>query len=310
MRRPEAAPAVALAVLAAGLAATARGFAAPDNLLAVLTQVCVVGVVALALNQVILAGEIDVSVGSLLAICAWVFGATAQEHGPALALAAALAVGAAAGAATGLVVTVARVPSIIATLGMLMVLRGIVLLLGADGVLLTPEAARGFGVGHLLGAPAPVVILALAFAAVTLLGRETAWGRDVLAVGSSHAAAAAVGLRPGRVVFWTFVATGLGCGLASAVFAGQTGEIQATAGTGFELQCIAAVVLGGTSITGGRGSTVAPLMGALLIGVILNGLTLVGAPAAFEQLALGLLILFAITVDALRARAATRGRAA
>jgi ribose/xylose/arabinose/galactoside ABC-type transport system permease subunit len=125
-------------------------------------------------------------------------------------------------------------------------------------------------------------------------------------VGSNRRAADAVGLRAGFVKFRCFVAVGLGCGLAGAVFAGQIGEIQATAATGFELQAIAAVVLGGTSITGGRGSTFAPVFGALLVGVILNALTLNSVPGTFEQLVLGTLILAAISIDAVRFRALRR----
>ena len=221
-------------------------------------------------------------------------------------LLAALAVGLAVGALNGAVVTLGRVPSIIATLGMLLALRGVVLLIGANGVLLVPPGARAFGLGSLAGLRAPIVSLVLVFALFDLVNRHTEWGRDVLAVGSNRRAADAVGLRAGLVKFRCFLATGLGCGLASAIFAGQIGEIQATAASGFELQCIAAVVLGGTSITGGRGSTLAPVIGAVLVGVILNALTLNSVPGTFEQLVLGLLILLAISVDALRFRASRR----
>ncbi|WP_174247850.1 ABC transporter permease, partial [Acidisoma sp. S159] len=197
-------------------------------------------------------------------------------------------------------------PSIVATLGMLLGLRGVVLLLGANGILLVPNAARQFGLGTVVGVPTPIVFLVLVFAVFDIANRHTEWGRDILAVGSNRRAADAVGLRAGFVKFRCFVAVGLGCGLAGAVFAGQIGEIQATAATGFELQAIAAVVLGGTSITGGRGSTFAPVFGALLVGVILNALTLNSVPGTFEQLVLGTLILAAISIDAVRFRALRR----
>ena len=300
--RPEAAPAAVLAVVGVALALSTPGFGAPANLLAILTQVTVVGVVSLALNLVILTGEIDVSVGSSLAACALTFATTAQATGGWLApLAAAVSVGLAVGAVNGLVVTAGRTPSIIATLGMLLALRGAVLLVGANGVVLTPEPSRALGLGG-VGLPAPVLILGLTFAAFALLAGQTVFGRDVLAVGSNARAAHGAGLRSQRVRFLAFLAVGGACGVASGVFAGQTGQIQATAATGFELQCIAAVVLGGTRITGGRGSTLAPVLGAVLVGMILNALTLNSVPATFEQLVLGLLILFAISIDALRAR--------
>lgn len=307
VKRPEAAPLAFLVVVSAALGATTPGFLAGANLANIVTQVAVVGVVSLALNQVILSGEIDVSIGSLLAACAFAFATVAHVvPGPALALLVALALGGAVGALNGLIVTVGRVPSIVATLGMLLALRGGVLLIGANGVLLVPDDARSVGLGSLAGLRMPILILLLALAAFDLVNRNTVWGRDILAVGSNRRASDAVGLRAGWVKFRCFVATGLGCGLASAIFAGQTGQIQATAATGFELQCIAAVVLGGTSITGGRGSTLAPVIGAVLVGVILNALTLNSVPGTFEQLVLGLLILLAITVDALRFRVSRR----
>lgn len=307
VKRPEAAPAAFLVILSVLLGLTTPGFWSSANLLNIVSQVAVVGIVSLALNQVILSGEIDVSVGSLLAACAFAYANVGHvAAGPLLPLLAALGVGLAVGALNGAVVTVGRVPSIIATLGMLLGLRGVVLLVGANGVLLVPDEARAFGLGGIAGVRAPILVFILVFATLDLLNRNTEWGRDILAVGSNRRAADAVGLRAGFVKFRCFLATGLGCGLASAIFAGQIGEIQATAATGFELQCIAAVVLGGTSITGGRGSTLAPVLGAVLVGVILNALTLNSVPGTFEQLVLGLLILLAISVDALRFRASRR----
>lgn len=307
LKRPETAPLAFLAVVSVALSVATPGFLSGDNLLNIVTQVSVVGIVSLTLNQVILSGEIDVSIGSLLAACAFAFAMTAHAvPGPTLPLLAALALGGAVGAVNGLLVTVGRVPSIVATLGMLLALRGAVLLIGANGVLIVPDAVRSIGLGSVAGLRAPILVLLLALAAFNLVNRNTTWGRDVFAVGSNSRAAEAVGLRAGRVKFRCFVVTGLGCGLASVIFAGQTGEIQATAATGFELQCIAAVVLGGTSITGGRGSTLAPVIGAVLVGVILNALTLNNVPGTFEQLVLGLLILLAISVDALRFRVTRR----
>ncbi len=307
VRRPEAAPLGFLLILAALLGATTPGFLAPANLVSIVTQVAVVGVVALALNQVILSGEIDVSVGSLLAACAFIFAeVAARTGGIVLPLLGALVIGGAIGVVNGLLVTVGRVPSIIATLGMLLSLRGAVLLVGANGVLIVPEPSRGLGLGQVLGVRTPIVVLAAVFVIFDLVNRHTTWGRDVLAVGSNRRAAYAVGLPVALIKFCCFIATGLACGLASGIFAGQLGEMQATAATGFELQAIAAVVLGGTSITGGRGSTLAPLIGAVLVGVILNALTLNSVPGTFEQLVLGTLILSAITLDAIRFRIARR----
>ena len=307
IKRPESPPLAFLVTMAILLGLTTPGFLTGSNLLSIVSQVSVVGIVSLALNQVILSGEIDVSVGSLLAACAFTFATMAHvTSGLLLPLLASVVVGGAVGMLNGAIVTVGRVPSIIATLGMLLALRGVVLLLGANGILLVPNAARSLGLGTVAGVPTAIVFLVLVFAVFDIANRHTEWGRDILAVGSNRRAADAVGLRAGFVKFRCFVAVGLGCGLAGGIFAGQIGEIQATAATGFELQAIAAVVLGGTSITGGRGSTFAPIIGALLVGVILNALTLNSVPGTFEQLVLGSLILAAISIDAVRFRVLRR----
>lgn len=300
---PEAAPLAFVVLVGLILAFTTPGFAAVENLTAIAIQVSVVGIVALAVNQVVLAGEIDVSTGSLLALCCFVYGHVVNsEESIALALAAALLTGGTIGLINGLLVTRAAVPSIITTLGTQLLLRGSVLLWAANGVLRIPAPARLFGLGTIIKLPAPLVILALTYGLFALISRHTSWGRDVLAIGSNPRAARTVGLRVRTVRLECFIASGLACGLASAVFFGQIGQMQATVATGFELQVIAAVVLGGTRITGGRGSASAPLIGAVLVGLILNALTLNNVPATFEQFVLGALILAAIAIDALRLR--------
>jgi ribose/xylose/arabinose/galactoside ABC-type transport system permease subunit len=202
----------------------------------------------------------------------------------------------------GLLVTIARVPSIIATLGTLLTWRGAVLLFGANQVLnLSPES-RTFGLGGYGGVSVSTFILVLILFLFWLLGRHSTWGREVFAVGGNLRAAQLAGLPVLEVKLWCFIVSGLACGLASAVFIGQIGQLQATAATGFELRVIAAVVLGGTSIAGGRGSVLAPIIGAVLVGVILNGMTLNRVPGAWEQLVEGFLILAAISFDSIRNR--------
>jgi ribose/xylose/arabinose/galactoside ABC-type transport system permease subunit len=253
--------------------------------------------------MVILSGEIDVSAGSLLAVCSFIYGNIAMRFGGSLApLGASLAAGLLLGAANGLLVTIARVPSIIATLGTLMTLRGAVLLYGADQVINLSPGSRTLGLGSFSGISVSALVLLLVFALFWFLGRHSTWGREVFAVGGNLRAAQLAGLPILTAKLWCFIFSGLACGLASAVFIGQIGELQATAATGFELRVVAAVVLGGTSIAGGRGSIFAPIVGALLIGVILNGMTLNRVPGSWEQLVIGILILIAISFDSIRRR--------
>ncbi len=298
LRRPEIASSAFLVLLVVLLSMTVPAFRTSGNLQGVISTVAVTGVVALAVNQVILCGEIDISTGSNLGLTAAVAGAVAVRTGGVVApLAAALAAGLVVGTVNGLLSTAARIPSIIVTLGTLSIIRGGLLDKWGGTVFNPPHSSQLLG-----GGVTSIVILLLVALVFGFLNSHTTWGRNVFAVGGNPRAAKLAGLSAGRVQIFCFIGVGLCVGLASMIYLGQVGQIQATAGTGFELQAIAAVVVGGTSITGGRGSTVAPLVGAVLIGVILNALTLLGVAGTWQDLVVGALILLAISADVVRRR--------
>jgi ribose/xylose/arabinose/galactoside ABC-type transport system permease subunit len=304
MVRPEAPALVFLAVLVAAFTLTSDKFLSATNLEAILVSVAVLGTVALAVNQVILCGEIDISTGSMMGLCAVAAGAVAVSYGGLiLPLLAGVAVGALAGAVNGFLVTIGRIPSIIVTLGMLYALRGVILLVtGGTWITGIPESARVLGTGSILGIGYPVILLFVLFLIVELVSRHSTWGRNVFAVGGNRRAARFAGLPINRVRFLAFVLVGVFVGIASVVYLGRAGSVQTNTGTGLELQAVAAVVIGGTSISGGRGSSLAALTGAVLIGVILNGLVLLGVPGIWQQAVLGALILLAVATDVLRRR--------
>jgi ribose/xylose/arabinose/galactoside ABC-type transport system permease subunit len=186
------------------------------------------------------------------------------------------------------------------TLGALFILRGIVLVFaGAQVINLTPSS-RVFGLGSVFGIPVAIVVLAALVLLIDCMSRHTSFGRNVYAIGGNPRAARMIGLPVNKVRMLTFALTGASCGIAAAVMAGQIGQLQATAATGLELRVIAAVVLGGTSIVGGRGSTLAPLIGAVFVGVILNAMTLNRVPGTFELLVLGSVILLGVSADGVR----------
>ncbi len=300
-----AAPAlVFLALLLIGFSVSTERFLSIGNLESILTSVAVLGIIAMAVNQVVLAGEIDISTGSMMGLCAMVAGIVATNYGGLLLpLLAAVVVGALAGALNGLLVTVGRVPAIIVTLGMLYALRGVILLItGGQWVSGIPSETRLMGLGTVFGVSVPLIILLALFGVLSLVSRNTIWGRNVYAVGGNRRAARLFGLPVDRTRFLTFVLVGVCVGVAAMVFIGRTGGVQTNAGSGLELQVIAAVVIGGTSIAGGRGSTLAALTGAVLIGTILNGMILIGVPGIWQSGVLGALILLAITGDVLRRR--------
>jgi ribose/xylose/arabinose/galactoside ABC-type transport system permease subunit len=304
MVRPEAPALVFLAVLVVAFTLSSDKFLSGTNLEAIVVSVAVLGTISLAVNQVILCGEIDISTGSMMGLCAVAAGAVATSTGGLiLPLLAGVAVGALAGAVNGVLVTLGRIPSIIVTLGMLYALRGVILLVtGGTWITGIPSETRVLGTGSVLGIEYPVFVLLILFVVMELVSRHSTWGRNVFAVGGNRRASRLAGLPIDRVRFLAFMLVGVFVGIASIIYLGRAGSVQTNTGTGLELQVVAAVVIGGTSISGGRGSTLAALTGAVLIGVILNGLILLGVPGIWQDAVLGALILLAVATDVLRRR--------
>lgn len=302
--RPEAPALVFLGVLLVAFSLSSDKFLSGSNLESILVSVAVLGTIALAVNQVILCGEIDISTGSMMGLCAVAAGAVATSTGGLiLPLLTGVAVGALAGAVNGLLVTLGRIPSIIVTLGMLYALRGVILLVtGGTWITNIPGETRVLGTGSMLGIEYPVFVLLILFVVMEMVSRHSTWGRNVFAVGGNRRASRLAGLPIDRVRFMAFVLVGVFVGIASIIYLGRAGSVQTNTGTGLELQVVAAVVIGGTSISGGRGSTLAALTGAVLIGVILNGLILLGVPGIWQDAVLGALILLAVATDVLRRR--------
>ncbi|MGH2866842.1 MAG: ABC transporter permease, partial [Solirubrobacteraceae bacterium] len=231
--RPELPSLVFLVVLVVVFSVTAQGFLTGANVQQIFEQVAILGIVALGLNQVILAGEIDVSMGSLLAVCAATAASVSNHVGGLVApLAVSLAIGGAAGLLNGLLVTKARIPSIIVTLAGLYALRGAEQVLNAIGIDSVPPGVQGLGSGHILGLDSAVSVLVLCFVGVYLISRHTTWGREVSAVGGNRSAARMAGLRVDRVRLWAFVLVGLCVGLAAMVYIGEVGAVQSNAETG------------------------------------------------------------------------------
>lgn len=306
--RPELPPLVFLAILAIIFSVLTHGFFSVGNFMGIAQQAAPIAIVALAVNQVIIAGEIDISMGSMVAALAFIFAGVAQATGnPWLALAAAIACGTLFGSVNGLLTAYANMPSIIATLGTLMVLRGGLLIAAGDITLYAQPAARFFGTGKIAGLPVEVAIFLVVLVAFALLSRQTAFGRYIYAIGGNRRAARDMGMPVKRVQLTAFALVGLCAGLTSAVFVGQVAAMQANAASGFELKVIAAVVLGGTSLSGGRGSNFSPVIGSLLLSLILNATALNRVPPTFESLILGIIILTAVTFVGVRARIAEKG---
>jgi ribose transport system permease protein len=281
------------------IVATARyeAFLTPENLLNVLRQNSMLGIVALGMTFVILTGGIDLSVGALLAV-AGVIAANLANQGLAVALLAAVAATTFLGLINGVVIAKGRIQPFIVTLAMMIAARGLALAVTGEESVSIREAGdftwlgRGF-IGFL---PVPVVVLLILFAAGWLVLNYTRFGRHVFSVGDNDEAARLMGLNVDRVTIAVYALSGLLAGLAGVVLASRLNAGQPVAGVGWELDAIAAVVVGGTLLTGGKGSVVSTLFGVLLLGVIFNIFNLEGQISPWWQLVLRGFILLVVVV--------------
>ena len=275
-------------------------FLTVSNLLNVLEQTSINAIVAVGMTFVIVSGGIDLSVGSIVALAGVVLASALQQGWPvAFAIPVALAVGAACGLANGLLVTAGRLPPFIATLGMMSVARGLALM-WAEGRPISgfDEGFRAIATGRVAMVPASVmVMLGVYLVAHAALG-WTVFGRHVYAIGGNEEASRLSGVPVARDKTAVYVVSGACAGLAAAVLTARLNSAQPTAGVMYELDAIAATVIGGTSLLGGQGTLGGALVGALVMGVLRNGLNLLNVSSFFQQVVIGVVIIGAVMVDA------------
>lgn len=276
---------IALVVACAIGATRYPEFSTPENLLNVLRQNSMLAFVALGMTMVILTGGIDLSVGALLAV-GGVVAARLAERGPAVAIAAGIGSAAALGLINGLLIARARIQPFVVTLAMLIAARGVALGATSEQSVAVSSSAHAFiwlGRGELGPVPVPIVLAALAYLVGWCTLRYTRFGRYLFAIGDDEQAARLMGLDVDRVLIAAYTLSGALAGLAGVVLAARLGAGQPVAGTGWELDTIAAVVVGGTLLTGGQGGVGATLTGVLLLGVTFNLLNLEGTISSWWQ---------------------------
>jgi inositol transport system permease protein len=274
------------------------------NLTNILTEGSIYGIIAVGMTFVILTAGVDLAVGSLLALAgmagatvAGLFGADVSFSWIA-ALSCAIFVGAAAGYLQGKAVTWLRIPPFIVTLGGMTIWRGATLILHDGAPISGFDAAyRWWGSGTILHVPIPVALFALVAGLGYIVQRYTRYGRHVYAVGGNPEAARLNGLNVAAIVTSVYVIVGVLSGLAGFLQSARLGAAEATAGSGYELRVIASVVIGGASLSGGRGGIGGTIIGALLIGVLTNGLVIMHVSSYWQQVVIGLIIVAAVAFD-------------
>lgn len=301
LREPMLGPILAILVALVVFSSISDTFLTSNNLSLMLQQSVVVGIMAVGQTLIILTAGIDLSVGSIAVMGTIVMAQTAGPHGPIVALVATLLFCAVAGTVNGLLVTVLRLPPFIVTLGIFTVIQAATRLAAGSqtfqvdtGVLTAlgnQVTLAGFVTTY--GVLVMFAVYALVWYALT----QTAWGRHVFAVGGNPDAARLTGIKTQRVLFSVYVIAGIVCAVAAWAALGRIPNADPNAYQNANLETITAVVIGGTSLFGGRGSVVGTLLGMLLVAVLRNGLTQAGVDSLYQNIGTGVLVIVAVAVD-------------
>jgi ribose transport system permease protein len=298
-------PLVALMLIATVVAVTTPSFLAADNFRNIALQVAVLSIVALGATVVILTGGIDLSPGSMIAYLTMVLAVMVKVQGQSLWLAipAAIALGGLLGLVNGVLVAYVRIPAFIVTLAGLSAFKGIALTVGGGTPIfsLSPDLGQVF-YGELLGIPLPFYYVVGLYGLATLVLNHSKFGREIHAVGGNESAARLSGIHVSRVRLLAFVIAGACAGIGAVLLAARLNSGSPNYGTLIELQAIAAAVVGGASLAGGRGHVLNTLVGVLIIVVVQNGLNLNAVSTSVQGITIGLIILLAVGVDIWRER--------
>jgi ribose transport system permease protein len=292
---------IALVGLVVVFSIISTDFRSVNNILALLKQASVNGLIAFGMTGVILTGGIDLSVGSTLALTSML--CAAMIHGgvpPVVAMLAVLVLGVLFGALSGTLITKGRLQPFIATLITMTVFRGLTMIF-SGGMPISNLGNNpflvGIGKGTLLLVPVPVWIMLVMFALFFFVLNKTTFGRRVYATGSNEKAAKLAGVNVNKTKILVYIVSGVTATLAGLILLSRLGSAQPTIGTGYEMDAIAAVVLGGTSMSGGRGKIYGTLVGVIIIAVLNNGLNIMNVSSYYQDVVKGLVILLAVLSD-------------
>ncbi len=281
-------------------------FIASRNIVNILIQSATNAVLAIGLTFVIASGGIDISVGSVLAFTGVIMASLMKNGVPVpVAILLGLGIGALCGLTLGFMVAKMHIPPMIATLGGSSIYRGLALLY-TEGkpVIGTPDAFRSFGAGTWLGMPSPWILALISAVIAYFVINNTKFGESVIAIGGNEEAAHLSGLNVARNKMIIYAICGMMGALAGIITTARLGSAEPIAGSGMEMNAIAAVVMGGSSLLGGQGKIVGTIIGSLIIGTLRNGLTILNVPTFTQQVAVGLVVVMAVFFDQLAKRRA------
>ena len=276
-------------------------FLSVDNLTNVLWSVCLIGIMTTGAIYAPITGGIDLSVGSMAALSGIIANLLMNGYGVnwVIAIVITLLIGAAIGWLNGIVTTKFMVPAFIVTMAAKTYLFGIAMLVsnGDQITIMQPSQFLQIGVGKFLGIPIPIYIMATLVIASHILLQHTVFGRKAIAVGANEVSAKLSGVNPHRTIITVYVISAVTASIAGIVMASLTQQAYAMNATGYEFEVITAIVIGGTSLMGGKGSVTGALIGAVMVGFINNGLNLLDMPSAYHPIATGIVILLALIMN-------------
>ncbi|MCR8725798.1 ABC transporter permease [Frigidibacter sp. ROC022] len=281
-------------------------FLTTNNMFNIGKQASINLIIGLGMTVVIISAGIDLSVGSLLALTISVSAVLSVVHGMNIVLATSIAVvlTVLAGVLNGVIIQFGKVPAFIATLGMMGVGRGVVLLISRGNPSMSfPKSFLWIADGTILGIPFPIFLSLIMVALTAGMLKYTRFGRAVYAIGGNEEAARLSGINIPAVRVATYGICGFCCALAGIIFAARVGAAPPSAGVGYELNAIAAVIIGGTALNGGKGNVLGTVVGALLMAVISNGLNIIDVDPYWQSIVIGLIIVFAVMMSNLRSAA-------
>ena len=271
------------------------------NLLNILVAVSTIGIISVAMTMVIVSGGIDLSVGSVVALTGVVIAQLSHHLSMPMAIGAGLLVGVVVGAFNGAAITYARINPLIATLATFSIIRGLAMrFTGGLTQSIDNPSFQFLGRGFVAGVPVPAIVMLVGFALTAIVMGWTVFGRDIYAIGGNAQASRLAGLPVSSLRMTVYVLSGLSAALGGVFMASQLGAAAPQAALGMELSVIAAVILGGTSLSGGKGSIWGTLLGVLIMGTLNNGLALMSVPSEMQDVARGTVLLLAVGLDQLR----------